>query len=279
MNKRTNKKPLVIYHGNCADGFGAAWVFRRFSGEECDFHAGVYQTPPPDVTGRDVFMLDFSYKRPAVEKMLETAYAVTLIDHHKSAIEDLQPLIDAKKIKAFVDVAHSGAMLTWMYLRGDLEPPQLIKHIEDRDLWKFSLKDTRPIQAAVFSYPYDFDVWDAIMEMPIDALAAEGTGIERKHHKDIAELLAVCKREMCISGVTVPVASLPYTLSSDAGHVMGEGRPFAACYWDTATARIFSLRSSEQGVDVSEVAKKYGGGGHKHAAGFSVPRDHPLAVA
>lgn len=46
------KKPLCIYHGNCADGFGAAWVFKNYADREHDFHAGVYQAPPPDCADR-----------------------------------------------------------------------------------------------------------------------------------------------------------------------------------------------------------------------------------
>ena len=58
---------------------------------------------------------------------------------------------------------------------------------------------------------------------------------------------------------------------------MAQGEPFAACYWDTEGARVFSLRSADDGLDVSEIAKQYGGGGHVRAAGFSVPRNHELA--
>ena len=101
-------------------------------------------------------------------------------------------------------------------------------------------------------------------------LAAEGEAIERKHFKDIHELLGVTTREMVIGGYRVPVANLPYTMSSDAGHELAKGRPFAACYWDTPEGRVFGLRSSDEGVDVSEVAKQYGGGGHRNAAGFKV---------
>jgi nanoRNase/pAp phosphatase (c-di-AMP/oligoRNAs hydrolase) len=75
---------------------------------------------------------------------------------------------------------------------------------------------------------------------------------------------------MTIGGHRVPVANLPYTMSSDAGHEMAKGRPFAACYWDTPEGRVFSLRSNDEGVDVSEVAKQYGGGGHRNASGFTV---------
>ena len=101
-------------------------------------------------------------------------------------------------------------------------------------------------------------------------LATEGEAIERKHFKDIRELLGVTTREMMIGGFQVPVANLPYTMSSDAGHEMAKGRPFAACYWDTPSGRVFSLRSNNDGVDVSEVAKQYGGGGHRNASGFKV---------
>lgn len=76
---------------------------------------------------------------------------------------------------------------------------------------------------------------------------------------------------MNIGGYNVPVSNLPYAMSSDAGHIMGKGEPFAACYTDTEKGRVFSLRSSPEGVDVSEIAKQYGGGGHKHAAGFTIP--------
>lgn len=273
------KKPLCIYHGNCADGFGAAWVFENFADRGFDFHAGVYQDPPPDCDGRDVYLVDFSYKRNVVESMLKQAHRVTLIDHHKTAIDDLKPLLDTeKKMSASLfDVEHSGAMLAWRYFNGNFQdPPQLIKHIEDRDLWRFALPYTREIQANVFSHPYDFKVWDALMELPIDSLIAEGRAIERKHHKDIAELLGVVTRTMVIGGHSVPVANLPYTLTSDAGHALAKGAPFGACYWDTPSGRVFSLRSTDDGLDVSEIAKQYGGGGHRNASGFRVNYGHEL---
>jgi oligoribonuclease NrnB/cAMP/cGMP phosphodiesterase (DHH superfamily) len=62
-------------------------------------------------------------------------------------------------------------------------------------------------------------------------------------------------------------------IERDAGHIMGKGEPFAACYWDTPGWRVFSLRSEDGAQDVSEVAAKFGGGGHKHAAGFKLPLD------
>lgn len=267
--------PLCIYHGNCADGFGAAWVFHSWADRQHDFHAGVYQTPPPDVEGRDVYLVDFSYKLAIVEEICEKATRVVLIDHHKTAIEDLAPLIESRRIEALVNLEKSGATLAWEWFHGHSEQrmPQLLRHIEDRDLWRFALNGTREIQANVFSYPYDFAVWDRLMEQPVESLIAEGRAIERKHHKDIAELLGVVTRRMTIGGYDVPVANLPYTLVSDAANHLAQGEPFAACYWDTPQGRVFGLRSVKDGLDVSEIAKQYGGGGHRNAAGFKVDYD------
>lgn len=201
-------KPICIYHGNCADGFGAAWVFKRWADREHDFHAGVYQNPPPDVEGRDVYLVDFSYKRAVVEEICEKATRVVLIDHHKTAIEDLKPLIESRRIEALVNLDKSGATLAWEWFHGhnERDMPQLLRHIEDRDLWRFALVGTREIQANVFSHPYDFDVWDGLMERPVEELLAEGQAIERKHFKDIGELLGVVTRRMVIGGHNVPIA-------------------------------------------------------------------------
>ena len=64
--------------------------------------------------------------------------------------------------------------------------------------------------------------------------------IERKHFKDIRELLGVTTRYMVIGGCRVPAAKHD---EGDAGHELAKGQPFAACYWDTPEGRAFSLRS------------------------------------
>lgn len=281
-------KPLCIYHGNCADGFGAAWSVRHALGD-IDFHPGVYQDPPPNVAQRDVIMVDFSYKRAVIAEMAQSANSILILDHHKSAAEDLAGLPPAREswvmhlayagapacdwVGVVFDLDRSGARITWDYFNPGKEPPPLLLHIEDRDLWRFALPKTREIQANVFSHPYDFTVWDQLMAAPLDEMAREGEAIERKHFKDIRELVEVTRREMVIGGIRVPVSNLPYTLTSDAGHQMATEHPsrIGVCYWDTPQGRVFSLRSTDDGPDVSAIAKQYGGGGHAHAAGFRVP--------
>ncbi len=266
---------MCIYHGNCADGFGAAWVVRKALGA-IDFHPGTYQDAPPDVTGKDVIMVDFSYKRPVLLEMAAKAEHVLILDHHKSAAADLVDL--PSNVETHFDMDRSGAMLAWDHFFPEQAPPRLLLHIEDRDLWRFRLPGTREIQANLFSYPFDFDVWGELMADPIENLVYDGTAIERKHFQDIRNLLPVVTREMVIGGHRVPVANLPVTMTSDAGHQLAEGFPFAACYWDTPQGRVFSLRSRDDGMDVSRIAQMYGGGGHAHAAGFRVNYNHKLAL-
>ena len=308
-------KPLVIYHANCADGFTAAWAVRQAM--DADFHAAVHGAPPSPAEGRDLVLVDFCYPPHVMLDLQLVAHSILVLDHHKSAEADLPANpktaddqltvvriegfdVDADPtwslfrgwveqdkcegirkamIYALFDMDRSGAGIAWDFFHPGQARPALIDHVEDRDLWRFALPGTREIQAAVFSYAYQFEVWDRLMATPVETLRAQGVAIERKHHKDVAELVKVAKRQMVIGHYDVPVASLPYTLASDAGHLMAKGQPFAACYYDKEGGRVFSLRSTDRGVDVSEVAKLYGGGGHARAAGFTVPRDHDLARA
>ena len=263
--------PLCIYHANCADGFMAATIMREAIGaENIDFHPGQYQKPPPDVSGRDVIMVDFSYKRPVILEMAASARSITILDHHASAERDLVDLPDNVNVE--FDMNRSGAMMAWNYCHPDAEPPMLVQHVQDRDLWRFQLGGTEAVQAALFSYPYDFSIWGRFLRDDCcSELLHEGRALVRKHHKDVAELISVAQDWVCMDGAKVPLLNCPYFFSSEAGHRLAEGHPFAACYYMTPAGPVFSLRSVEGGHDVSKVAVLYGGGGHKHAAGFTVP--------
>ena len=279
-----------------------------------------------------VLFVDFSYQRRVMMEVASRLRngVIMVLDHHKSASENLYAdprdqiyrvpdpraananwngLVDelgtsralgepiAKDIYCLFDMDRSGAGITWDFFNPGQPRPALVNHVEDRDLWRFKLPGTREIQANLFSYPYDFDKWSEIAMHLEDEdahlrFAQDGTAIERKHFKDIAELLTVVTRPMKfrvsertdVSHVIVPIANLPYTMVSDAGERLIEcdlrghpdammRHPFAGCYYDGPHGRNFSLRSREGGMDVSIIAKLYGGGGHAQAAGFRVPFD------
>ena len=261
-------RKVCIYHGNCCDGFTAAWVVRKALGNDVEFYAGIYQATPPDVSNADVYIVDFSYKRDVMENIIKDAKSVTHIDHHVSAILDLEGLEDKMTTFYSLKNEYSGALLTWMYFFPNEEVPKLIRHVDDRDRWQFKIPGTREIQAAVFSYEYTFDNWDTLMVSDLSLLEKDGQSINRKHLKDVNELINVLSYRLDIAGYNVPVCNVPYTLSSEVGNIMARGEPFAVCYFDKPEGREFSLRSSEDGLDVSIIAASFGGGGHKHASGF-----------
>ena len=292
-------KPLCIYHGNCADGFTAAWaVWKAYGGtppkdqeHPVEFVAGVYQEAPPKVRGRDVIVVDFSYKRDVMEKIAAAAKSLIILDHHKSAIEDLDGLLpdkpigltyadllarEGRKAVAIFNLNRSGAGLAWEFFHPGVAAPKLVQYVEDYDLQLNQLASTRAINNAIKATPYGFAAWEQLFwdlqdAAKIQRMIAGGDAIDRKLKKDVDELTSNLKRRLVIGGISVPVCNLPYTMATEAGNLMAQGESFAAVYWETGGHRIFSLRSAKpDGADVAAIAATYGGGGHKHAAGFKV---------
>lgn len=309
---------LCIYHSPCQDGFTAAWAMRHLMPKaNIRFIPAKYGDPPPDVTNRIVYILDFSYSREITDAMLKVCKRLLILDHHESALKNLVGL-DAGDPEYFaatgqrgaateyyegmkfwvsdrgsivLDMSRSGAGMAWDYFAMQMRDPlrefgkkrpMLLTHVEDRDLWKFEYPETKFICASLFSYEQDFGIWDHLMSADrtqLESLRDEGEGIMRKQARDINELLAKGTRDFIIAGHKVPVCNLPYTLASEACHQLLDQypeAPFAASYMDMAHGRVFSLRSSNERVNVSEVAMKFTfkgsrGGGHRNAAGFTAP--------
>lgn len=278
-------KPLCIYHGHCDDGFAAAWVV-RCAAPFFEFYAGVYQQEPPNVADRHVLLVDFSYKRPVLLEMAAKARSIVILDHHKTAAEDLagfrepapfaewdrdhNPLIegDAEPIAALFDMNRSGAGLTWDFLFAGKPRPEFIDYIEDRDLWRKALPGGDEFTIALRSYPQDFKVWDELVRAPHE-LIEQGHAIQRYYRQRIEELKRSAY-EAAIDGYTCWIANAPYFAASEVAGELSEKTSFGACYFEVERGRWqYSLRSRGD-FDVSKVAKTFGGGGHKAAAGFTV---------
>ena len=259
---------LCIYHGNCADGFTAAWVVKKVH-PAAVFHAGFYREAPPDIAGKIVYIVDFSYPRNVMEEIVNKADRVIHIDHHETAIKAMEGYSDPK-FESFYspENTESGAMLCWKYFFPSVDVPSIIRHVDDRDRWKFKLEGTREIAANMFSYEYTFENWDMLMDQKLETQITEGSAIQRRMVKDIKELSNVVVRRMNIAGYNVPCANVPYQFGSDMCSFLAKGEPFAAYYYDKPTHREFGLRSVPGSVNVAEIAEKFGGGGHVTASGF-----------
>jgi len=296
------KPDIMIYHANCADGFGAAWTAWMRWGNDVQYVPASYGQSPPEVLGKRVLIGDFSYKRPDLDAMLQGAASVVILDHHKTAEADLRPFavdvtgagpLGSDMISAMLrdlaelsrpaciaafDMARSGAVMTWEFCHPGAEVPLLLRLIEDRDLWRFAIPETKPFGAWLRCEPFDFERWREIGQQLSDGRGAhrimvEAEAMQRFFDQKVAEIGRLARRGL-IDGQEVPLCNCPPMFASEVGHWLLDENPFApfvACYSDQGRSRGYSLRSRDDRRDVSEIAHKFGGGGHRNAAGFGVP--------
>lgn len=276
---------ICIYHDNCDDGFAAAYaVWKRF-GDSVEFIPAQYGQEIPDVTGKDVLIVDFSYKKPEMMRLADQAQRIIVLDHHKTAQGELEDFVQLdciggpfeKKyadrmicgVGVHFDMEKSGCRLAWEYCFGSAPMPDWFEAVEDRDLWRFDLRGTKEISIAIRSMPRDFELWDMFTG---ERLANEGVTIRRYVDMIISNICDTAFEEE-IAGYKVPVASCSYDFVSEAAHELlkrNPEAPFAACIVRSYDGTTYSLRSMNDRLDVSEIAKANGGGGHRNAAGFRI---------
>lgn len=276
--RKTNMNKLCIYHADCVDGLAAAAVVRRAFGETVEFHAGRYGEEPPEVEGRLVIIVDFSYPPAQLLKMLEKTTVITLLDHHKTAIEAIAAeklLLERTNFHPVLNQELSGAGLAWEHLFPNEPMPEIIRHVQDRDLWRFKMPGSREIHAVLSTLPPDPVLWsEVIFKIPIEDTIKDGSAIMTYHDMRCLQLQDIA-REVEIDYTLVPAVNAPWYYTSDVAGQLAKGRAFAACWYIGADGlEHWSLRSEDGARDVARVAQKFGGGGHRHAAGFKVAHGH-----
>ena len=320
-------KPLVIYHANCADGFGAAFAAWLKLGDEAEYVPCQYSQVKnvadlnsilssagiPFGEG-EVYVLDFSFPKDVMEWLFKEVKRVTWLDHHASVFKEWGIPLDVvgdNEYFSIEDKPHwvelnnykSGAMLAWEYFHPGTEVPMFIRHIDDYDRWQFKIDGTKAFQKALWSRPFDFKAWQIIFLTPgYEANAykfayTEGNAILRAHEQNVQSVVKGGARPCSIvpaiinssdsykapwvwwhdeecgdtCGANGIAANCPPHLASDVGHELANQSGTFGLLWSIDKDNICkcSLRSNGD-YDVSAIAKAFGGGGHKNAAGFSV---------
>ena len=266
----------VLYHGKCYDGFGAAFAaWLKLGDKDTKYIPVSYGYPPPDMPdAHDVYILDFSYDEQTLRGIKDKCIGgVVLLDHHKTAIERIGHLTsnDIPGIIVVIDMSKSGALLAWNWFHPGIDTPMLIKYISDRDLWQFKHAGTKYVHRALVSYPMDFELWSTFLG-DTSNLIVEGESLERLYSQLVSNIVNSAWTSE-LSGYEVPVVNTSIAWS-EVGNELLVRYPdahFAASFTVFENQIMWSLRSRED-FDVSEIAKKFGGGGHKQAAGFKTPR-------
>jgi len=290
-------KPLVIYHANCYDGLLAAYAAWIVMQDTADYLPMSYDDiiDKSLVIGREVYFLDFSAKYEVLLALAALAEHITIIDHHKTAQADLSKPLPGN-ISLIFDMEKAGCVLTAEDFLGHV--PWFFDFIGDRDIWKFQYPDTKNFCAG---FTAKFPLHDTTFEDLRDALASVS-----HEHMSMYELAR--KDDICATGETLidyrqtlmegwmahveisqlslenfngPIGVLtgiPKEFVSEMGHLVmkekpglqavamlniihdGRNKPMVACSW----------RSVDERADVSEIAKAFGGGGHRNAAGCSM---------
>jgi len=277
-------KRVVIYHADCPDGLGAAWgAWRLFGDQETKYfpcaHGDEFPVPDSALEGANVYFVDFSLKRDALLTVARKCLTLTILDHHQTAEADLRGISEeAQNIAVVFDMKRSGAVITWEHLHSTAVPI-FLQYVQDRDLWRFLLPDSELINDYIRVYvpsgPPDFDIVDRLAAWFEDSehlriVADRGRTLMMAKRCAIRRIVLTSARTTQWEGHTVAHANATMYHSEVAHELAKTPNPqpdFGIAYFRRGDQWVYSLRSIGD-FDVSEVAKRFGGGGHHNAAGF-----------
>ncbi|MDR2838782.1 MAG: phosphoesterase, partial [Azonexus sp.] len=303
----------IIYHADCIDGFGAAYAAWRRFGDTARYrplHHGE-RLADGEIAGHAVYILDFSFPPAEIEVLAASARSLTEIDHHISAQNAWGGRLttDADGVRRYrhpdppVEIIFatdkSGVRLAWEYFLPDQPLPLLLRHIEDQDLWRFALPETRRICLALHLQPFVFSAWHQLVEQTADAdtasyrrLLADGSAIETLFQAETARLAncALCRNArlrgepvdglqamrhghdvisdgaaswLAVRGVAVNANTL---FNSQLGHLLAtQSGTFGLTWQLAADGEVHVSLRSNGDLDVAAIAVRYGGGGHRNA--------------
>lgn len=270
---------FCLYHDD-PDGRASAAIVRRFHGKQVQLHAINYGDPVPwdDMlqAGR-VIVVDFSLSAEEM-KRLAAHTELVWIDHHVSAIEALEPY--ARAWEGLRDTRQAACVLTWRYYYPDRPVPRGIVLIGDRDTWSKQEPETDAFSEGLRQFdtdPHNDDLWERLFSEDaafLDGLVSQGRILRAARLRGLRRDVERYGFEVDFEGHHTLAVNLRG--SGDMGeYIRGLGYALAYCYIDElqdgALMTSVTLYSAE--VDVSEIAARYGGGGHHGAAGFTFVRN------
>lgn len=269
-----------FFHAGCPDGFGAAWaVWRAWRDDARYVPRGHEDALDPDrYEGRTVVFVDIAPPNESLLQLADVAAQVVVLDHHVSSRDRytgdpaLENAVEQGGHHVRFDLDHSGAVLAWQYFHPGVPPPDLLRYVQDQDLWSWKLPRSEEVNAAIGSYRREFEVWEELAARPVLELAEEGAPILRASRMEVERSLQSA-HPIALGRLRVEAVNAPHHRSA-IGHELARraafGRPCGVVYRITGSrvdASIYSIGD----LDVSKIADAYGGGGHRNAAGFGMP--------
>lgn len=270
-----SKKIVVLYHGGCNDGFGGAWAAWKKFGNRAEYVSLHRDDAVPDLRGKELYFIDYLYMPEVMAKFMKNNKKVVGLDHHVTTADSVKLLGHG----SVYSVKNSGAVLAWEYFHPGKKVPLLLRYIEDRDTWRWKMPKAREILAGTNfseenSYTFKgFGKLVADFEKPSfrKQCIADGKIVYSVWEGLIRNSLSELAEPVKLDGVKALAVNSPHVFSSRLGHFLVSERdvPLAIIWYAQGGIVRVSLRSDGK-ADCAKIAQKYGGGGHKAAAGFLI---------
>ena len=267
---------MKCYHHNDLDGRCSAAIVNRFAvlkDSEDSEYIEVEYSSNIDITkikdNETIFIVDFSFKPEIMKEVLLKTKDIVWIDHHKTTA-DYDYGIELKGLREFREKMYSGCELTWKYFNPQKDIPYFIRLIGDRDCWRWLFgEDTKFFNLGMRIYstsPLD-DIWNRLFDDPlkVEDIKKDGKICEKFRNNFCKDYIKNYGFETEFEGYKCFAVGIYYFGSETFGDKIDK---YDIClpYEFLGDKWIVGLYSET--VDVSVIAKKYGGGGHKGAAGF-----------
>ncbi len=279
MSDRPTNRRVCFYHAGCPDGMGAAWsVHEAWKGEGSFVARGHDDVArASDWKGADVVFVDIAPQVEEARALGEAAAKLTVLDHHVTARArfetdpDLCRSLEQAGHELHFDMERSGAMMAWNHFHPDDPPPDLLRYVQDQDLWHWALTDSSEVNAAIASYPYSFEAWSALAAKSARELADEGRPILRSNRMEVERVLKNAAPVLVDGQKVEAVNSTVHR--AQVGHELAErarfGKPWG-CVYRIQGSKVHATLYSIGDFHVAPMAARLGGGGHPNAAGFTV---------
>lgn len=297
---------VVAYHGRCNDGYAAASAIHRL-GIRPQFVPCFYADVMPESLKQlkptdNVLMVDYSLKRPLLLELASRVNKLLVLDHHKTAQEDLENInglveslrdemdnsdsgvtggseeqpIQKSQIHAVFDMNRCGAVMAWHYAWPDLKLPRCYELVQDRDLWtQLWPVETKLFYNHLISQPQELGDFAKYEDLNMLQEVMQQAKVLADFQESLVKSAAVNARKIRFLAQDCMAINTTVLQSELGNHLCTSApvtAPMAFLYFihEAKQSIIISLRS-RPGVDVSAIAKIFGGGGHAQAAGMSLP--------
>lgn len=275
---KNDPQPLVIYHGRkCPDGFAsalAAWLYYEGRAEFLGLDHGDIKSVDdlPAIDGRAVYILDFSFSNQLMTAIEERAAKLVMLDHHKSAADHLSGFVSRCGVVYF-DMNKSGARLAWEFFHAGQPLPDLVRFVEDRDIWVWQYPESAGFLAALDMEPYEFERWNEIAGFDAKQLSSyieRGKAMDEKFSK-LATGIAEGAQPIIFNGTSGLMVNAPSVFHSLVGDMLCKSSRTFALMWSVEKNAVVKVGlRSERGFNCIPLAASMHGGGHAQACGFKM---------